>query len=1084
MMIDARATLLLAPVGAGKTEAALDRLTAALAARPFARIWTLLATDRQIHAFRQRMVTRSGAPSAIFNVAFFNFYTLYAHLLERAGVPQRCLDEAARFRLLRAIIEQQARDGLLELFGEIATTRGFVRVVGRFIDELKTNGITPEEFAARANAPKDFELAQIYHAYQSTLIEHALVDREGQGWLALDVLARQPQLAADVDLVLVDGYDQFTTVQARLLDRLAAQSDAMFMTLTTAPGRERTIGRRFERARQRLREAFGSSLHEVHAEARSDARPAPLQALTGSLFRHGALPTDAGASVVLIEAPDVAAESAALLRRVKLLLLDGCPPDDILIAVRDWAAYAPQLAAAARGYGLLPLLALQSSEALAENPAITALLNLLDLPLSDFRRRDLLDVLRSPYFEVPGLSGAWVDLLERLSRLQRVTAGRAAWLDAIRLAARTPADADEDGESASPLTAEDADYLERHLTDFFDRLAAPPDGSVAFHVKWLETLIGPDPEDDEGAMAADTAHVQMIACLRRPALQGVVERDLSALAEFKRQLRALVSMEGLFSSLNLDTRLSWSAFLVDLKAIVRGASAERSPSRAGRVLVTSVTDARGLPHRHVFIPGLSEGTFPARPGEDPLYLDSERRSFAELGVPLQTSAERADDDGLFYELISLPRATLTLSRSTVEDGAPLPASHLWRAVTDLFADSAEIIRAHRVALGAVVDPARVASLTEAALAAADGLSRQLVKAELDPLVSWLMADDSRREFWGRVERGRLIEVRRLSRREPHDRYSGRLKDADMIAYVAEAMSPAQTWSASRLNDYGICGFRYFAGHVLRLEPMRDPEDGMDALQMGTLFHEILEQTYRKIGDNHLAIAPENTEIALGLLREIAARICAQAPDKLGFRASALWDQEQTVLLRRLETLVREDFGDAGPLKDEPARLPYRLEYFFGGPNNPLTIDLGGGERLRVRGKIDRIDRSGDQAVVVDYKTGSAKIDLAELKRGRNFQMMLYVLAAEQLLAGDGLSVSRGIFWHIGGTGRAALLGELRPDDAEIEDARAHLSRYLRRGRAGDFSVHANKLEEGRCARYCDFHHLCRMSSVHRGKPDA
>ncbi len=1074
------ATLLLAPVGAGKTESALQRLSDTLAARPFARVWTLLATDRQIHAFRQRMVTGSRAPKAIFNVDFFNFYSLYARLLERAGLPQRCLDEGARFRLLRAIIEQQASSGALDLFGEIAATRGFVRVVGRFIDELKTNGITPDAFAAQATRTKDVELAQIYRAYQDTLIAHELNDRDGQGWLALDLLEGRSQFAADVDLILVDGYDQFTTVQARLLEHLAAQSGEMFITLTTVPGRERTIGRRFERARQRLHEAFGPGLREVSAGARRDARPAPLRSLTGSLFRHGAQPTEAGASVTLVEAPDVAAESAALLRQVKELLLGGCPPDDILIAVRDWTTYAPYLAAAARGYGLLPLLALQSSDTLAENPAVTALLNLLDLPLSEFRRRELLDVLRSPYFDVPGLNGPWVDLLERVSRLQRVTAGRAAWLDAIRLAARVPANADEETDSAPPLTDEQADYLERHLSDFFDRLAAPPDGSVAFHVKWLETLIGPDPDDDEGAMAADTAHVQMISSLRKPALQGVVERDLSALAEFKRQLRALVSMEGLFSSLNLDTRLSWSAFLVDLKAIVRGAAAQRAPSRSGRVLVTSVTDARGLPHRHVFIPGLSEGTFPARPGEDPLYLDSERRAFADAGVPLQTSAERSDDDGLFYELISLPRETLTLTRSTVDGGAPLPPSHLWRAVTDLFYDSAEIIRLNRVALGAVVAPAQVASLTEAALAAADSLARR--QSEAEGLIGWLMADDQRRDFWGRVQRGRLIETRRLSRRDPHDRYSGRLKDADMIAYVAEALSPAQTWSASKLNDYGLCGFRYFARHVLRLESIRDPEDGMDALQMGTLFHTILEQTYRKIGENNVAIAPENAEIALGLLREIAARVCAKAPDVLGFRPSALWDQEQTVLLRRMETLVREDFDGSGPLRGEDAREPYRLELYFGGAGDPLMLDLGD-EKLRVRGKIDRIDRRGDQAVVIDYKTGSAKIDRAELKRGRNFQMMIYVLAAEQLLADDSVTVSRGVFWQIGGSGRAALLGELRPDDAEIDDARGHLSRYLKRGREGDFSVHANKLEDGRCARYCEFHHLCRVSSVHRSKPD-
>ena len=103
-------------------------------------------------------------------------------------------------------------------------------------------------------------------------------------------------------------------------------------------------------------------------------------------------------------------------------------------------------------------------------------------------------------------------------------------------------------------------------------------------------------------------------------------------------------------------------FLLELRTAVDNTAIRRSPARNGKVLVTTVTDARGLPHRHVFIPGLSEGMFPVPPPEDPLYLDSERERLARNGVRLETQAERAADDGLFYELIGLARATLTLSR--------------------------------------------------------------------------------------------------------------------------------------------------------------------------------------------------------------------------------------------------------------------------------------------------------------------------------------------------------------------------------------------------------------------------------------
>jgi len=97
--------------------------------------------------------------------------------------------------------------------------------------------------------------------------------------------------------------------------------------------------------------------------------------------------------------------------------------------------------------------------------------------------------------------------------------------------------------------------------------------------------------------------------------------------------------------------------------------------------------------------------------------------------------------------------------------------------------------------------------------------------------------------------------------------------------------------------------------------------------------------------------------------------------------------------------------------------------------------------------------------------------------------MIYLLAAQALIMHDSAEnapseVVGGMFWRIGGES----LGDLSADDAEIIDAgREHLSRYLALARSGDFATHANKLEGGRCARYCDFHQFCRVNSISRRK---
>lgn len=254
---------------------------------------------------------------------------------------------------------------------------------------------------------------------------------------------------------------------------------------------------------------------------------------------------------------------------------------------------------------------------------------------------------------------------------------------------------------------------------------------------------------------------------------------------------------------------------------------------------------------------------------------------------------------------------------------------------------------------------------------------------------------------------------------------------------------------------------------------------MDVRQLGTLYHEILERTYRRLGGE---IVPERLDEALVVLHDVADERMRTAPGRLRFRVSAQWAQEQVVLRRRLERLIRDDFSGESTLEAKfPANAPrtiYRQEARF----NDLEIDLGN-DSLRVRGSIDRIDRQGERAVVVDYKTGSTPINKSEIEVGRNFQMMIYLLAAQALIMHDDAEVSPdevagGLFWRIGG----GSLGELNTDDSEtIEVGKEHLSRYLTLARSGDFATHANRLDGGKCARYCDFHQFCRVNSISRRK---
>jgi ATP-dependent helicase/DNAse subunit B len=1076
---------LLASVGAGKTEAAQQRLADVKQRDPLrTKVWCLLATERQIYGFRQRLMEREDRLPVYFNIEFFTFYTLYHYLLESAGRAQRVLDNAGRYRLLRLILSDMEHDGELEYFGAIASTPGFIRVVADFIYELKQGLNTPEAFGNAARTDKDRELARIYALYQDMLARFNLVDREGEGWVASDELANNARLARDVRLLIVDGYDQFNPLQADLLTQLAARANETLITLTAAPGREDTIGKRFQRALERLEDAHRKEpvLYRINrplATLSSSGRHLALRHLVEYIFSPAAPRIPAGEGLLLIEASEARQEVAAALRRAKALLLAGARPEDILITVRDWARYSGYFDAQAAAYGV-PI-AIDGDEPLAENPAVYAITLLLNLHRSDFRRRELLDVLQSAYFRIPGIGEAEITLLERLSRKRMVAGGRAAWLKMLDAAVQTAPLPDDEGEvdDSSAATQAALPQLRRALETFFAAVTPPAGKSAAEYAHWLEDLLGDDPTGDLDDMetAQDAPHIYQLSIIgqaRKPISRApgdrMVVRDLAALQAFKRALRSLLSAYRLFARLAVREAGGWEPFYADLLNALKGMQVPRSAGRDGRVLVTGVAEARGLPHAHVIIMGLSEGVFPMRTPEDPLYLDTERLALRARGVRIQTQSERSDDDGLFYEMNSLATQSLTLTRTTLDGGAPQPESHLWRAVKTIFSQ----INVESVRVGRVLAMDDAASLREVALAIADGLNRgdsAVVRA-----ARWF--GTAQGALWSHMQHAHAVEVRRMSR-AAYDQHSGRLQEESLIAAAAAALGD-RLWSASQLNDYGICGFRYFTRRLLKLEPLKAPEDGMDAAQLGTLYHEILESTYKALAAQHLAIAEDNLPQALAALEQAADALLPDAPARLGFPQPPLWSEEQAVIRQRLERLVRDDFDPDSALNKlvarwgGGARTVHRLETPFGGGR--FMLDLGD-ERLRVTGVIDRIDMIDGRALILDYKTGSTPIPSDEIARGRNYQMMIYLLAAQEMLP----EVAGGAFWHIGAR---KMSGELRADEdgtAIIADGIAHVRAQLARGRAGDFSTEANKIEAGKCSRYCDYSQMCRFAIMGRRK---
>lgn len=1069
------ATLITSAAGYGKTREVIRRIKSLKRRNPFDPVWVLLPTDLQINAFRTRLMAEANEDT-LFGLEFFDFYSLNARLLEVLGKPQRRAQDATRFRILRSVIEEQREH--LQHFTDIADTPGFVQLVANFTLELKQALIQPEQFVDMVRTEKDSDLSIIYFAYQDFLRQQNIVDREGEGWLALALLEADTITKLPIRMLVVDGYDQFSTVQTRLLNHLADRVPDTILTMTYEPHRAETAHRRFAQTLARLLKTDQDQRRWQRVEAQSvpeQQRDPALEHLSANIFQAKTQPADASHAVRLIEAPNRRREVQTVLREIKGLLLMGTPADQIAIVARDLTEYTPYFLENATTYGV-PLF-FSRGLPLRENPAVAAFLALIDLAHNQFRRREVMDALHSPYLLPPDFTLAQIDALERLTRRYAVVRWERSWLEAIAMAGSAPTNDDDEPLTEEQIAANQAQMatLSASLEAFFARVTPPRRGTARQLIAWLEGLIGVDAQAEEEPSPTDSSF-SIINQIRAGTEPPLVGRDLAAIKCLKSVFVELMMAAEL---VNPGMVFKWDEFRRDLLIAIDQATIDppRSTNRFGRVLLTTIYAVRGLSHDHLFVLGLSEGEFPAATPEDALYLDTERQQLNAQGIDLATRAEAADESSLFYELVSLARQRLMLTRPYIDDnGAEWPASPYWRAVRETVLTSTQRLPiAQRPSLDEAAYPAEVMTAVADMLNDPDGKHEGILAAH-----GWLMGKPSLRAAWNNARIGRGIEHRRLAADIPHDRYTGRLHDPRLIEQVARELDGNRRWSASQINEYGICPYRFFAKRLLRLEALKEPDEGMDALQYGSMIHEILEFTYRQIGEESLSITPANRDRAVDILNAVMDDLLGRAPGRYGFRATRLWAHEQLEIRRRLTELLNVDFSDKSPLTKlaKGTRYTRHHEVSFGGEredgiSTEVVIDGEAGP-IRIYGVIDRVDQVGDQLLVVDYKTGSKKIPHDEMTSGRNVQMLVYLRAAQQLF--PDAHVLGGAFWHLRKRELSGLTN-VSEHTSVIDQAVANLHQRVVAGRAGDFVNVPSKMDGHKCSAHCEFHQLCRMNEA-------
>lgn len=1000
------ATLLLSLPVTGKTQTCIKQIKAHLREHPLARVWVIVPDRLQAAQFRQRLSVSGGAVGA--HVGTFG--DLYKAILEQAGSFIPVASDALLHRLVQDIVDEAD----LVHYAPLRALPGFILALRDSFAELKRALIYPENFIEQsksASLPQQ-ELASLYFAYQTKLQELNWADAEGLSWLAVEALETKPTLLNNaIQLMVVDGFDSFIGTQRHALQLLANKTDLQ-ITLEGNQDSARSAHRRFKKT---LDDLLADLPLEVVPSSSNPNLPQDMAQIEQYVFEPANTIPQKSQWPFLLEVRSPADEAREALRWIKARVIrDEIPLQACAIFTPNPDIHRPLLRSAAREFGI-PVRFTQS-DPITASPAIAALVNLLNLPVQNFRSSALFKTLRSPYFS-HSFGHESIDTLEKISRIAQIIEGQTQWEETWeRLAPskpKTQLDLDDERILADLPRGDFANALRSQL-DAFLALLTPSQGkqSQTEWTGWLEDLL-------------DTLQFHQN-------LAG--ERDELAVEGFRDALRALVLSEAIAGKRKVD----FAGYVADLQGVLEG-SALREPHNGehASLLIGSLREARGLRFQAVVLLGFSEGIFPEVERPDP-FLPEELR--AALGLDSRLDRDQAS---LFYQAVTRSDSQLLITRPYLsEDGENWEASPFWNAVMGLFdEDAVQKIR-----------PDDPRPLTEAASS-----QEVLFWAVRRKSLPGTYVDLTER--WKQLQTAREVIQARQSK-QPGGTFEGSVPD--LADELSKRYSSKHIWSASRLEAYGACPQMFYIGVALDLERVEPASLGLDVRQIGSILHKILEETYGATAN------PADVDSVLKKLPAVARHIFETAPQAYGFRPSELWELEQEQFLTQLENTIRAlDEVSAG-------WTPFAYEAMFGIQHAPpLEIPVGQ-EQLLVRGVIDRVDRNtAGELRVVDYKTGSSHLAQDDLKNGRRLQLPLYALAARDALQlGDPVD---GMYWKI----LAAEAGSLKLAkfktasntgvEAAFEVLLDHLLHILTGIRSGEFPPIPPK---GGCPEYCPAAQWC------------
>lgn len=835
----------------------------------------------------------------------------------------------------------------LDLFHKKLNSSSFVTSMVKIYDEMKSCDISAEELLLASEridrevlAHKLSDMSKIMNAYEQLL--------DGAYYDSADELSRLYEKLLNIEYfkgrsVFIDGFNGFVANEYKILELIIKEAKDVTVTLAADSFENSNefslfsyVNKNVQMLR-RLAERNGILSDAVYLEKNYRTEDKSLLFCEKNIFSNlNEQYNENQQSVHIYSAKSVSDECAYIAMQIKKELRNGRKAADIAVVCRDADAYRNEMVYAFRKYGV-PYYD-DERQPINTQPLMVFVQYLLRTVVYSFRSEDILSLAKTGLTD---MSSESISSLENYIYLWSIS-GVKKWSSSFEASPKDfAAEITESDRKKLNELNKSREYLFSRINRFKNSVKSKNAGEIGAAIYNLLISFNVNRHLKEIA--------EKLSAYGKSILAEEQGRVWDILMNILNQLAVILG----------DEEISVKDYLSLFNIMTASEDMGVLPQGLDNVQFGQADRMRADNPESVYILGANEGEFPQAVTSGGLLSESDRIVLSKNNLELYSFGETLNLQERYFAYMAVSMPSKKLCITYLGNGKSPAPSVIITSVKKIFPNIKEIKYSDIPDI----------ELVESSESAFELMAQRFNdNTEFSESLKAYFKDDDRFESVKLLSENDDITIK-------NEKTAQSLFGSDMYL------------SASRLEDFFNCRFRYFCKFGLMAKPRKKAQ--MNAMTTGTVIHYVLEKLISEVGSARLG-QMSNTEIKMIVDKYLRLYL----KEKMG--ASDEFTARFTYQFLRLSKML---YSVAGRLSAEFSQSRFEAKAFelnidSDGEVKPKVISLENGGTVQIRGEVDRVDileENGCRYIrVIDYKSGNKKFSLSDVLYGLNLQMFVYL----------------------------------------------------------------------------------------------